>query len=34
MVEALVNEQVQVIGKGHNFGGSPAIVVETVEEVK
>lgn len=33
-LSALLNKQVKVTGKVHTFGGSPAIAVETVEEMK
>ena len=33
-LSALLNKQVKVTGKVHTFGGSPAVAVETVEEVK
>jgi len=34
LLTPLVNKQVKVTGKVSNFGGSPSIAVESVEEVK
>ena len=34
LLAPLVNKQVKVTGKVSNFGGSPSIAVESVEEVK